>query len=130
MSRSREVYTGARTDIDSDLCIHFHWAGENGCGYDLIGVTVSACHVTNIVLPNNNLVGPLPIEIGDLTGLVELKLRLNHLTGSLPSTIINLVFAMLISIFRDLIAPIIADLTGFVCLARGLYGPMRQIYNG
>ena len=49
------------------------------------GVTVSAGHVTVLNLTENNLTGSLPAELGDLTGLVNLYMALNQLSGSIPT---------------------------------------------
>jgi hypothetical protein len=55
------------------------------------GVTVTAGHVTLLGQTNNNLSGPLPVEIGNLTGLKVAYLDSNYLSGSIPVTIGNLV---------------------------------------
>jgi ligand-binding sensor domain-containing protein len=54
------------------------------------GVTVSNDTVTAISLNSNNLAGPLPAAIGNLTRLTSLDLRGNLLTGAMPNTIGNL----------------------------------------
>ena len=41
--------------------------------------------VTDVVLPDNALAGPLPPEIGELGKLTELQLRSNELTGAIPA---------------------------------------------
>ncbi len=51
---------------------------------DWYGVTVADGRVTGLDLFNNNLSGPIPTEIGDLTGLTYLSLTDNPLTGSIP----------------------------------------------
>ncbi|MBN1352071.1 T9SS type A sorting domain-containing protein [candidate division KSB1 bacterium] len=51
------------------------------------GVTVSGGRVIYLNLSNNNLIGQIPSEIGDLTNLLQLKLYNNQLTGSIPSQI-------------------------------------------
>lgn len=38
----------------------------------------------------NQLVGPIPDEIGMLTGLLQIRASHNFLTGGLPSTFMNL----------------------------------------
>ncbi len=54
------------------------------------GVTVTGCHVTDIVLDNNNLNGSIPPEIGDFSLLKELTLSFNQLSGTLPHSLTNL----------------------------------------
>lgn len=54
------------------------------------GVTVTGCEITDIDLSNNNLIGTIPTEIGDLPNLSSLRLSNNQLSGPLPSTITNL----------------------------------------
>ncbi len=48
------------------------------------GVTCQAGHVTRLELPDNNLNGPLPAALGQLTALQALDLSGNDLVGSLP----------------------------------------------
>ncbi|WP_396591859.1 immunoglobulin domain-containing protein [Allomuricauda sp. R78024] len=58
---------------------------------DWFGVTVVNGNVTVLNIGNNNLSGPIPASIGDLTDLTRLWLFSNQLTGSLPPSIGNLV---------------------------------------
>jgi Leucine-rich repeat (LRR) protein len=51
------------------------------------GVTCTGTDVTSLVLENNNLVGNLPVEIGDLTNLITLDLSGNSLDSSIPTQI-------------------------------------------
>ena len=51
------------------------WYGVIGC---------FAGHVTELSLIDNNLVGQLPVELGNLTGLFGLNLGFNELTGPIP----------------------------------------------
>ncbi len=51
------------------------------------GVTIVGCHVTGLNLQNNNLIGALPSEIGDLTELVNLNLSQNGIYDVIPSGI-------------------------------------------
>ncbi|TAH21722.1 MAG: T9SS C-terminal target domain-containing protein [Cytophagales bacterium] len=46
--------------------------------------------VTNISLSNNNLVGTLPIELGNLASLQYLLLDINQISGSIPTQLGNL----------------------------------------
>ena len=54
------------------------------------GVIVQCGHVKFLELPNNNLVGTIPPELGNLTSLKILQLSINHLTGTIPSSLGNL----------------------------------------
>jgi len=57
------------------------------------GVTITGCNVSGINLPSNNLVGTIPIEIGNLTELTSLHLGRtfpnppNQITGVIPEVI-------------------------------------------
>lgn len=68
-----------------------NWTNNSGWGQscDLstwYGVTTnSAGRVSRLLLPSNNLVGEIPIEVGDLSSLNWLYLDNNNLTGSIPS---------------------------------------------
>jgi Leucine-rich repeat (LRR) protein len=54
------------------------------------GVSVSTSHVSIVILLNNNLVGSIPAEIGNLTQLFRLDLSNNNLSGVLPDAITNM----------------------------------------
>ncbi|MCB0014923.1 MAG: hypothetical protein KDE34_23570, partial [Anaerolineales bacterium] len=58
------------------------WYGVNGC---------FAGHVTELSLIDNNLVGQLPVELGNLTALFGLNLGFNELTGPIPVELSQLV---------------------------------------
>ncbi len=53
------------------------------------GITVMDGRVNRINLPNNNLNGPIPIEIGNLDSLQSLYLNQNSLSGAIPFEIGN-----------------------------------------
>jgi Leucine-rich repeat (LRR) protein len=55
------------------------------------GITVTGNRVTTVFIYNNNMTGPIPSSIGNLTALNILKLYSNHLNGSIPSSVGNLV---------------------------------------
>ena len=57
---------------------------------DWFGITVLNGRVTEINLQGNQLVGTIPVEIGDLTNLTSVILGENQLTGTTPSAIWNL----------------------------------------
>lgn len=63
------------------------------------GVTAPAGRVTNLGLASNNLSGPLPSEIGNLTELTNLNLGGNPITGMIPVEIGNLVNLTSIQVF-------------------------------
>lgn len=46
--------------------------------------------VTTVDLDSNNLIGTLPVELGNLTGLRTLQLSHNNLTGPIPTTLTSL----------------------------------------
>ncbi|MCH7573898.1 MAG: fibronectin type III domain-containing protein [Candidatus Marinimicrobia bacterium] len=54
------------------------------------GVTVASGRVTNLNLASNNLAGPIPATIGNLTNLIQLRLFDNQLSGPIPIEIGNL----------------------------------------
>jgi uncharacterized protein (DUF1330 family) len=65
----------------------FSQIGTEGTWYS---ITVESDHVTKIILFYNNLVGSIPTELGNLTGLTNLTLRNNQLSGSIPVELGNL----------------------------------------
>ena len=65
------------------------WLGDSSpCGW--FGITCDQNFITEISLPNNNLVGPLPPEISQLPSLQILDLSNNQISGSIPPEIGNL----------------------------------------
>lgn len=72
-----------------DWTSHTHWMEHrNPCVWQ--GVECASGHVTKLDLRENNLVGNLPPEIGDLPYLSWLWLDRNQLTGELPEGIVGL----------------------------------------
>ncbi|MBL7850136.1 MAG: VCBS repeat-containing protein [Cyclobacteriaceae bacterium] len=65
------------------------------------GVTVQGCNVTGISLDTNQLSGPLPPELGDLTALTFLILPNNSLTGPIPGSIGNLTALQSFQLFNN-----------------------------
>jgi gliding motility-associated-like protein len=56
------------------------------------GVTVTGNSVTGITLTANNLNGTIPVEIGNLTNLITLRIQNEALlTGTIPTTVGNLI---------------------------------------
>ncbi|NOT74308.1 MAG: hypothetical protein HOP08_05215 [Cyclobacteriaceae bacterium] len=62
-----------------------NWLGVNPSNW--LGVKIVGCHVTEIDLFENNLVGTLPVEMGDLTNLVRLNVANNLLHGDVPASL-------------------------------------------
>jgi subtilisin-like proprotein convertase family protein len=54
------------------------------------GLSCTGSHVTQLELPANNLNGPLPAVVGDLTNLSSLVISGNELDGSLPLSLSGL----------------------------------------
>jgi len=54
------------------------------------GIRVNEGHVMEVVLPNNNLVGTIPPELGNLSGMETLNLAGNNLSGNIPPQLGNL----------------------------------------
>lgn len=54
------------------------------------GITVHNGRVISLQLPDNNLTGYLPPEIGNLTQLIDLDLQLNSIGGTIPPEVGNL----------------------------------------
>ncbi|MEM7131734.1 MAG: hypothetical protein AAF702_35805 [Chloroflexota bacterium] len=54
------------------------------------GVTCAEGRVTVLNLPQNNLSGQIPCEIGDLSQLMELNLSQNQLTGPIPCELVTM----------------------------------------
>jgi hypothetical protein len=65
------------------------------------GITVSGNRVTKIDLDQNNLSGSLPAEIGDLTALTHLLIRINNVTGVLPPEIGNLTNLIELDLYQN-----------------------------
>ena len=64
------------------------------------GITVVGDRVTQIDLWNNNLSGSLPVEIGNLSAMIILKMGNNPLSGALPAEIGNCAKLYAIQIFN------------------------------
>lgn len=54
------------------------------------GVYVDSIRVSDVVLPNNNLIGSLPASIGNFPSHVAIDLAYNRISGPLPTSIGNL----------------------------------------
>jgi Leucine-rich repeat (LRR) protein len=71
---------------------HAGWLGAAGTECTWRGVTCDQAgeHVVDLDLRSNNLTGPLPAEIGDLSRLAVAEMFDNHIAGPLPSALGNL----------------------------------------
>ncbi len=65
------------------------------------GVTVTNGDVTSIQLALNNLIGTIPISIGNLTELTSLELQGNQFSGSIPSSVGNLLKLTTLYLFKN-----------------------------
>ncbi|KAG8381300.1 hypothetical protein BUALT_Bualt06G0108100 [Buddleja alternifolia] len=67
------------------------WVGETlgqvMKGVELEYTTSLVKYVVNLDLSNNNLVGEIPLELTNLSGLIGLNLSHNHLEGNIPAKI-------------------------------------------
>jgi hypothetical protein len=48
-------------------------------------IFISVLAAATLHLANNGFIGPIPVELGRLTGLTELLLNDNAITGSIPT---------------------------------------------
>ena len=110
--------------IDRDALVAFYNAtnGDNWTNntdwltdehiYGWYGVTVNVDEsVTRLTLEENNLVGKMPAELGDLSSLTRLNLRNNQLTGEIPTELSNLTQLRALHIGRNqLTGPIPSEL--------------------
>ena len=75
------------------------------------GISVSDGRVTVLDLGFNDLTGPIPAELGDLSSLTALNLSLNQLTGPIPAELGDLSSLTRLSLSsNELTGPIPAEL--------------------
>ena len=67
------------------------------------GITVTEDTVSHIELDENNLVGTIPLEIGNFLKLERLYLQGNQLEGSIPDEICNLSYLNRLSLYENLL---------------------------
>ena len=91
-----------------------NWLSDEPLG-EWQGVTVSDGRVTELDLSGNELAGPIPPELGDLSSLRSLTLRANQLTGGIPPELGNLSDLTILTLFNNQltggIAPELGDLS-------------------
>lgn len=87
------------------------------------GLTVVGGHVTKISLTRNNLVGSIPVEIGDFPQLNNLSLSSNHLVGAIPTEIGSLGELISLNLLGN-------DLTGQIPNAIGRLIKLQALYLG
>lgn len=91
-----------QTSMDSDVCkglesFYFDtqgYAWENNAGWlvnespcEWFGINCENNAIAELILPNNNLAGSIPEELGQLSSLVALDLSQNELNGTLPFSV-------------------------------------------
>jgi len=62
-----------------------HWLGPVGTECTWYGVLCSGGHVSTLIMQYNHIVGSIPPELGNLSGLQSLNLKANELSGSIPT---------------------------------------------
>ncbi|WP_298538946.1 hypothetical protein [uncultured Aquimarina sp.] len=76
------------------------------------GVIVEDCKVTRLFLGDNNLVGVLPNEIGDLINLEQLHLNTNSVSSTIPDQIGNLSNLKLLYLYGNEISGVLPESIG------------------
>ncbi len=99
------------------------WTGAAGTECTWFGVTCDAGQTTVIALAlaQNNLVGTIPSEIGNLSGLTFLYLWENQLSGPIPSAIGSLSLLTELSLSRN-------QLTGSIPSTLGNLSSLKILY--
>ncbi|HKL72490.1 MAG TPA: T9SS type A sorting domain-containing protein [Marinilabiliaceae bacterium] len=76
-----------------------NWTTGNVANW--FGVTVEDGHVTELKLPENNLVGSIPISFGDLHHLNEINFNENKLSGSIPAEFGGLINLKVLRLYEN-----------------------------
>ena len=92
----------AQVNVQDSLALVALYNSTNGSGWanktnwlsgsvdTWYGVTITGNRVTNLSITNNNMVGSLPSELGDLTAIIGLFLSDNEISGTIPASLSNL----------------------------------------
>jgi len=78
---------------EDNICDWNRYYTDGTSEYALVNLGIT-CNINNeprtIMMPNNNMVGSIPPELGLLTGLETLSLQMNSISGTLPEQMENL----------------------------------------
>lgn len=66
------------------------WSGNDPCGSSWVGIACSSGKVSSINLPDWNLNGTISPSVGNLDGLLSIRLDRNNLTGAIPENLTSL----------------------------------------
>ncbi|KAJ4772453.1 Receptor-like protein kinase-like protein [Rhynchospora pubera] len=81
------------------------WSGNDPCVGDWRGIICSSGKVVAINLPNLRLNGTISPSIGNLAGLIDIKLGGNNLTGQIPANLTNLKSLKFVNVSSNNLAP-------------------------
>ena len=103
----REALVALHNNTDgNNWNLNVGWlVGSDPCSW--IGVTCEGGRVTELNLDQNNLSGPIPAELGNLTALSVLNLGDNQLSGPIPAELGNLPALTFLGLLNN-------DLTGSI----------------
>ncbi len=77
--------------------------------------------ITSISLNDNNVIGPIPSELGRLTNLTSLSLRTNQLSGSIPAELGDLINLISLELYSNQLTGAIPPELGNLIYLEGLY---------
>ena len=87
------------------------------------GVTTNhSGRVIKLELPSNNLTGPMPTQLGNLSQLTVLSLSRNNLTGTIPASLGNLSQLTVLSLYRN------GQLNGSIPSSLGNLSKLRTLH--